>query len=477
MPRILNGYWAAGIGGGIASVGRVGRLAPVAQWENAGGTCFLRPGVAIFQHGAHLESFDLTNGEYNALFDVEGADDIAAGGGVYAAKVGGVVRVKYLDGELAHYPLFGIGDVAPDASVLLRTPDGLLNGVLYVDGSVQALGGGAFLALDGNYRPVAVNATAPVALPGRIFGLRVHGDLCCYHTEEGGRLILQYRDRIVGYEVARGLRDCFRPDFERQADGSIFVLYAMRQGETPMELVSFIIPAGSLTQRLQPDPAPIPVPVPIPVPQPQPEPEPVSIPNIKDRLDAERAKYTTPLSGDDCVALLNAAAYGTGFKLYRKAGGRGKQPRTGIPCSTDILGYPDPAVGMRYADVLGSTGAGIASVNWPTGAWDASRPEDVGNYIDPVAPEGVPSQPPPQEPSPVVQPPAPSVDLSAVLAELKSLRELLDTHVEDTVDALTQIDNRLDKLFMRPAPAPSVKFPDYEGSIPYLGRVTLKPKP
>ena len=45
MPRILNGYWAAGTAGAGAWVGKVGSRAPLASWTNAGGTCWLKPGL------------------------------------------------------------------------------------------------------------------------------------------------------------------------------------------------------------------------------------------------------------------------------------------------------------------------------------------------------------------------------------------------------------------------------------------------
>jgi hypothetical protein len=233
VPRILNGWWAAGVGGGIASVGRLDSVTPIAQFDNAGGTCWLRPGLALFQHGSHLETFDVSNGEHNETFDPQGCFQLAAGGGVYAANYVDGVRVSN-QGDTRYF-LYGVGDVSPEGNVVLLQPNGTLLGQLLT--TIQAVEAGGIIALDSNRRPFAANgAVAPVALPGKIGGLRVHGDLCIYHAEEQhGKLILQYRDRLVGVVLADGLTKCYRPDFE-DANGVISVLYATEEGEAPTQL-------------------------------------------------------------------------------------------------------------------------------------------------------------------------------------------------------------------------------------------------
>lgn len=406
MPRILNGYWCAGVGGGIASVGHVGVVAPLAQWMNSGGTCWLAPGLALFQNGAHLESFDLSNGEHNENVDSQGAYALAANGHVYAALFSDGVRRSDLPGQ--RFP-GGIGDVAPDGWVLLKTPDGLTNGVLLAD--VQALSRDVYVGLDANFRPFAHGTTAPVALPGHVYTLRVKGDLCLYHAEQGGLLILQQRDVFWGVILASGLTECYRADFEEQPDGSIPVMYATKESEAPGELVMLKATRGMfapITPQPAPPPIILPSPIPAPTPAPSPEPTPVSFPNHIDVVQRIRAQYPASLTAEQCFAVTNAVAAdpavaADGWGLTKApAGGEGVIVN-GQNYRLDKLCHPSGFIN----DILGGT-PGPASAQWGPNA-DANG--NASNWAPPV---GV-SAPPPQQP-----PPSP-FDPSALLAQIAAL--------------------------------------------------------
>lgn len=240
MPRIMKGYWGAGVGGGIASIGKLSSTTPIRQWENAGGTVPLNDrGDFIFQQASHLERFNPVTGEYDPNFDAQGSFSLAAGKDVYTASFFDGVRVS--NQGAVRYFNWGVGDVSPySANVILLEPNGTVSGTgeVFAAGSIQALEGGSFIALDGQYRPVARNgATAPVALPGRIGGMRVHGDLCCYHAQEqNGRIIIQKRDELIGVVVADGIPKCYRPDFEEDENGDITLMYAEESSEAPWQL-------------------------------------------------------------------------------------------------------------------------------------------------------------------------------------------------------------------------------------------------
>ena len=209
---------------------------------------------------------------------------------------------------------------------------------------------------------------------------------------------------------------------------------------------------------------PVSTPPPIVVP-PKPEPVPVSIPNQLATVQAIRAKYPTPL-GDQHGAFLMEVAKACGGKLFRKDAGDHTTLPNGVNVSLDILIIETPQ-GPWWVDILGD-----AEVN-AVPAWDAHP--DAGQpekFVD-VSGIGAPSQPPPQQPPPSNPPPAPSVDLSVILARLDVTDARHAQDISELKAAVLKLAASIEAIKMPPPAA--VTFPDYQGSIPYLGSVRLKP--
>lgn len=243
--NIRKGYWAAGVGGGIASYGVVGSVVPVASWSNSGGTCWLNDYQLLWQHGSHLETLNLQNGAYNPQFDAQGANALAASHGVYAATLDGL-RISSVPG--LRLPAYGVGDVGPDGSVIVLLPDGSIagsGGIVPAASSVQALGGSDWVGLGPDYRPIASRPDLiPKTLAGHLYSLTLKADLVMYFAENGGKLMLHERSVNWGVVLTTGLPACWGPDFEEQPDGSIVVFYATSQAEAPGTLIRMVTNRG-----------------------------------------------------------------------------------------------------------------------------------------------------------------------------------------------------------------------------------------
>lgn len=191
----------------------------------------------------------------------------------------------------------------------------------------------------------------------------------------------------------------------------------------------------------------------------------MSIPNQLGTVQAIRAKYPTPL-GDRHGAFLIEVAKACGGKLFRKDAGDHTTLPNGVNVSLDILIIETPQ-GPWWVDILGD-----AEVN-AVPAWDAHP--DAGQpekFVD-VSGIGAPSQPPPQQPPPSNPPPAPSVDLSVILARLDVTDARHAQDISELKAAVLKLAASIEAIKMPPPAA--VTFPDYQGSIPYLGSVRLKP--
>jgi hypothetical protein len=383
MPRFNSrGDWCAGIGGGSVRVNDT-QIA-----TNAGQACWLDDDHVLYQQGAHLETYNVRTGAYVRDFDAEGANEIAAGGGVYAAKFSGVLRVKHLDGSVSPYPGYFVGDVGPDGSFVMLGPDGTVQG--QVVRFVQVLGGGAWSGLDSNYRPVqSPGVSVPQVIDGRTYGFRRAGAFCCYQTEDA-RLIVQHIDRKVG-KVFRNVPNAYRPDLVQRGD-QLCVIYATDEGEA-VNVPLGPFPISELTELLstsQPPTVNIPPPT---VNIPQPEPKPVPVANQLATVERVRAKYPTPL-GAQHPAFLIELAKATGAKLLRKDNGTHVTLPNGVNVSQDILGFGD---GAECYDVLGD-GENAATPGWGAKGAIAGEWIDVSGFGVPTTGTTVPTSGTPASP-------------------------------------------------------------------------------
>lgn len=423
MPRLNPaGDWCAGIGGGVVTVN--GTVIA----SNAGGACWLDPFRVLYQHGAHLETFDIRTGEI-VVVDHEGATELAAGGGVYAAKLG-AVRVS---NRSERYPDYGVGDVGPDGSVLLKTPDGLFQG-RYVS-SLQALGGGSWSGLDEHYRPICSPGVPPVVpVEGRIYGLRRAGRFCCYQAEQGARFIVQWVDRPVGTVVAIA-PTAFRPDLVVLPDGRLKVTYAETEGEAPASVRTFIVHPSTFTELTKPDPPP---------PDKDDEPEKPTMrpmpPIVKAVVYELYTRHLDLARGDDDQrrALMKIIAEQVSFELGPNWGT--KRAGEGRPPSKDAIAYWD-----------GTTVYGADCFN------GATREPSVPDVLEPlpgqvfiaVQPVNHLGSKPPKDDDP----PKPDPEIGKLRADVKALREALGEQEERIADLLlrvTTLEAKPDPVFTLP---------------------------
>lgn len=372
MPRLnARGDVGAGIGGAIVSVN------DQVIATNAGGACWLTDDLLLYQHGAHLETFDTRNGEIREI-DPQGCYELAAGGGAYAAKFDDGVRVSSQPGQ--RYAFYGVGDVGPDGAVLLKQPDGTFQG--FVPQDLQSLGGSSWSALT-NFRPVqSPDLPAPVVLDGRISGYRRTARCCCYLHEGTGRFVVQHLDRPVGAVIAY-TAVAYRPDLVELPGDQIAVTYAISPEEAPGQIVTRVLPLAQLTTDLAPGPIVVPVPNPTPTPMP--------VPNQLSTVQAVRANYPTPL-GAQHGAFLIEVARATGGKLLRKDAGSHVTLPSGQNVSQDILVFSN---GQECFDIL-SDAEGAAVPSWQ------DKGVIPGEYID-VSDQPTPNPNP--DPNPDPQPP------------------------------------------------------------------------
>ena len=243
--------------------------------------------------------------------------------------------------------------------------------------------------------------------------------------------------------------DCYEPHLAVNDDGGYAIVARTPRGAAYVQVPPFPSFVGTVPVLPVPDP-------------PKPEPDPVSIPNQLATVQRVRAKYPTPL-GDQHGAFLIELAQAVGGFLYKKPGGDHTTLPDGTPVSLDIV-IVKAADGPWWVDVLGD-----AEVN-AVPAWDAHpNAEHPENFVD-VSGFGAPAPKPETKPDPKPEPP-PAQDLSAILKSLEEVRaelSALRSLVADTQSKCAHIESVVNNQA-------AVVFPDYQGSIPYLGSVRLKP--
>jgi hypothetical protein len=201
------------------------------------------------------------------------------------------------------------------------------------------------------------------------------------------------------------------------------------QGEGEAVAVSFVRPDGAvivqttlaelraLPVRAVPSPVPVPVPVPHPIPEP-----PMSLPDpsaVKAALDRARQPFPPIVGNVEMGAILNTVAgQFPNMGMHRKDG-QAIQPGTGIGISHDVLRYLPPGDDFGWwADVLGATGAGLATPLAPS--WLRSS-DDRRSFVPPTAVNAPPPSPGPIPPT--TTPSTPPGDLSDILRRLAALEQ------------------------------------------------------
>jgi N-acetylmuramoyl-L-alanine amidase len=324
--------------------------------------------------------------------------------------------------------------------------------IVYADGSVSSQGYGY---IDEQNR--AVPAQDTFATPdGQINRFSVYRGVIFGQGHEGG-LVVRGPDGVTRLLTAES-------PFDIRVQGIGPIVAVSFWDVQPDGLCAYIYVATVAEYlALPPLAVPVPAPPPAPVPVPQPKPEPHPMPSVQNR-DAALSAFWQQWNGhqpitDDAEKHRFTEALAGHLNALDGDGRWGRKARAGSDAkSKDTLGYwlgpsrpSAPTDGKVDAfDVIASSGAV---------SWDLRAEQNDPGYrnIDarwfPVAATSAPVPPP------VKEPPAPSVDLSAVLAELAELRKHLAGFEEvqgtingehaDELDALAQ---RVKALEQKPAP-------------------------
>lgn len=236
-----RGQAGQGVGGGIAALDD----APLAQ--PAGGTSFVDDNTLIYQvcdPSCRLEEYDLLSGTKTTVSN-QGANTLQAGGGIWAAWLGGV---GVYTSAGATFPLSSIGPVGPDGAIALKVlyqsygPWDVLekNGARWrlTEGDasgIQLLGQGRALWREGDALKVR-GIPQPVTLPGTLWWSRAvffDGQPWIMYQSQiaGGRLVIHPFNDLRGYVITQG-GNSYGPDAV-QLGRSIRVAYALIANEAP----------------------------------------------------------------------------------------------------------------------------------------------------------------------------------------------------------------------------------------------------
>lgn len=399
----------------------------------AGGGFWLAstPGVGVFNASSSLPAAGLPAG-----LDGRGA-----------ASFDGAIAISN-DASSNH----GLTLIAANGEVTAEAPDARLTDKICVVSRTKALW------IDQAGEPQTIGLPVPQMLPGQRLWPRVlflNGTWwICYHADDAIGVVLHPFDSLTGYRIT--LPPAFYLDAVAIGATVARVAWAVEAADERIESRDVDVTRGDRVPLRVPDSGTtVPNPGTPTKTTPDPEPVPVSIPNQLAVIQRVRAKYPTPLGASHGAFLIEAAQQ-TGGKLLRKEAGTNVLLPSGVRVSQDILVF-----GGEGIDIL-SDGEGAAIP-----AWQEKGPIP-GEYIDVGGVVPQPDQP--QEPKP-----APSVDLSAVLARLDLMEKRSLAAQADTVASILRLAESIEK-FKMPAPA-AIVFPEYESQrLSLIGTITLRPK-
>lgn len=377
-----NGDVVLGVADGIVSIN--GR-----QVARGGGARWLTPTTIIYQRSPDwaLETYDLTTGQ-KTVVDTRGANDLYAGGGVWAAWLAGQgVRTSlgYVN------PSAGLQAVGADGTVVI-TPNyqsGIGLALVRPNGQVISVAAGPARFVHMPYSNMMVwtendqirvwGVRAPQLPTGEaFFRPKIIGiaEFLLYHTHD--RLILQEWDRPYGYILSEnGLT--FSPFGTMISNSLIRVAWAAREGERPEDLRTVTVDLTSgrkPVQRGLPEPPEPPEP-----PQPSDPPKPPEV-HMEDKSAFVKnhparvlcGKGDTPLErAYNAFRFVAAVARDLGWPawgLHAKRGGDFLPVVNGQGYSGDLL-----RTANEYVDIVASREDPTAHAMWGTPGPNTDGPE------------------------------------------------------------------------------------------------------
>lgn len=463
MPRFSAlGAIAAGMSGYKVSINRE------VYAEPAGGVEWLDAHRFVYNRKVgEPDNWDLTIGQVGkpeVTATSEGANAVAAGGGVWAIwNPRGVqsnlhppmpragLQAVGLDGTLAYTP-----DQQSGLGLILRAPDGQETRVTNTGSlAVQVIDRVNALWWQGG--TIRSTLDDPVVGPGQVSGARtvVHQGqrYLLYHVEVGGtgRLVLQPDWRTVrGWVLTEG--DAHRPDLV-SVNGQLRVCWSITEAEGPTSIRDLTIdltrPQVSLVFT-----APTPAPAPTPTP---PSPEPIEMPTWTEEnrqlLLRFAAKFPIPKGVGEEAARNWTHKLCEQFRYNFGPAWGHKKADSGRLHSADAVAFKD---GNRiYAwDVLADAGGPDCRLLDRPGTLDISNQvfEVVTstNHLGEDVPVPTPTPPPAPAPEPCRFAPSKCnflpVDLTELIARQTRAEEkldalLADNHKERRIDGLRFVGN------------------------------------
>ena len=303
----------------------------------------------------------------------------------------------------------------------------------------------------------------------------------CYFSAILGIVIHPADDASRGYRL--GMNDINGLDYHDAGNGSALFAWATGEGEAINTLIRTEFTLGA---NMEPFAPVVVVPPPQPPPTPDPEPPPtgdddMAIPDSEldrafDALTLLRAQYPAGMSNDECVDMINRAAWlltatGHPWGLLSKPGGNNGRRSDGELCSVDFLVHVPTRTGF---DCLREAGAGGPS----TPVLGEQETFELGRIVLALKPAGTgnpPPDPPPTDPPPTEPPP--SGDMLATLNEVnRKCTDLLKLHN----DLVLGISNLIIEVGKHMTAIEEQQKKGYRGTarVPVLGTVSfdLTPK-
>lgn len=365
-----RGQVAAGYGGSIVSLDGREIARP------AGGAAWSTDDILVYQvcdaatgNVCQIESYDQRTGTKHTEA-TRGANELAAGGGVWAAWLDGVglfasdgfalpaagLRAVSNNGAIAYVPhrQSGLGVWVHEHIITQpRQEDWQLTPEEAEDVQVFGVGQGLWT----HQHEVHTAALPPLVTLPQVYRPRAAQLLgewwIAYWEAAGRRLVVHPFAETRGYTLNVG-DDAFGVDM-RVVDNALVVEWARNVGEAPTSLARVVVDTKQPRTELRITTAPTPAPPPTPAPTPTPVSTPALPAALCDRLRALRAAYGPTMQDAEVGPMLDSAVFpfGPQWGLSGKKGGHACPSPAGL-IACDIVESRD---GWMF-DVLGDAGEG-----------------------------------------------------------------------------------------------------------------------